>query len=235
VGKEMRVPTDYTCPFCHADRPLDDMSVANDTTRCRACGQALTFPLTGGTTTVSQDSRDIPPRHVRVEKSFNDETTITFRRLSPSLLFLIPFTAIWSGVTLWGSFAQQIRNGQFDLVQTLNGLPFIAGTVIMLGYIACVAFGKWVVKLNQGKGEVFVGVGRFGWKRHFSYQNTSVVCFVATGTKHWGKRQNGILVRTRENDFVFGTLIKDDVRRFIAATILQQARRLQASCHYAGV
>jgi hypothetical protein len=223
------MPSEYTCPFCGADNPLDDVSVASDITPCRDCGQALTFPLTDGTRSVSQNSLDIPPRHVRVEKGFNGETTITFHRLSPTLLFLIPFTAIWSGGSLWLKFAPQIRNGNFNLAETLSGLPFLLGTVILLAYVAGVAFGRWVVKLNQGDGEVFFGVGSLGWARHFSYRNTSVVRFIATSAKVWGKRQNGILVRTGEDNFVFGTTIKDDVRWFMAAIILQQVRQLKAS------
>jgi hypothetical protein len=217
---------DYSCPFCHAQISLDDMNVATDLALCRACGRTSAFSVVCGASEISQDCLDKPPRHIRVLRGFNDETTVTYRRISPFLLFLIPFMAIWSGVTLGGTFAKQIRDGAFNLAETLAGLPFLLGTVIMLIVVAYLTFGKWVVELNRGNGSVFVGVGPLGWTRRFSYNRATIVSLKMTDATVNNRPQKGILVRTDENDFVFGAFIKDDAKRFIAATIMRQVGQL---------
>jgi hypothetical protein len=220
------MPSDYSCPSCGANIPLDDVNVSKDVALCRACGQTTAFSVVSGTSELSLQALDEPPRGVRIETGFNNETTVVYHRLSPLLLFLIPFTALWSGGSMIGIYGSQIRDGKFDLGQSLFGIPFLLGTVVLLSVIAFLLFGKWVIKLDRGDGTVFVGVGPFGWTRRFSYNQTSVVSLTATTVTVNNRPQQGILVRTDERDFVFGALLKDDAKRFIAATILQQVGQL---------
>ena len=220
------MPSDYSCPSCGANIPLDDVNVSKDVALCRACGRTTSFSVLSGTGEISLQGLDEPPRGVRVETGFNEETTIVYRRLSPLLLFLIPFTAIWSGGSMIGIYGTQIRNGKFDLAQSLFGIPFLIGTLVLLSAIAFLLFGKWVIRLDRGDGTVFVGVGPFGWTRRFSYNQTSVVSLAATKITVNNRSQQGILVRTDEKDFLFGAVLRKDVRQFVAATILQHVAQL---------
>jgi hypothetical protein len=66
---------------------------------------------------------------VRVGQSLINGIEITYRRLSPVVLFLIPFTALWSGVSMWGIYGRQLVQGKFDPAHSLFGLPFLLGTM----------------------------------------------------------------------------------------------------------
>ena len=163
------------------------------------------------------------PRSVRVEQGFGDETSIVYRRLSPALLFLIPFTAFWSGFSMYGIYGKQIMAGKFNLHESLLGLPFLFGTIVLLSVITFLIFGKWAIKLGHGDGTVFVGVGFVGRTRRFSYNRNSTVSMTyATGVSSNGQRQPGILVHTDDQDFIFGAVLPANAKQFIAAAIAKQ-------------
>ena len=214
--------TDFLCPFCHARIPAEDVNVATDIALCRACGRTAAFSVVSGSEEVSLDCLNNPPRNVRMESDFGGPITITYRRISLALLFLVPFTAFWSGFSMYGIYGTQIIKGEFDLHKSLFGIPFLIGTVILLSIIVFLLLGKWVVTLDRGEGSVFVGVGPIGRTRRFTYNRDTTVSMRMTQVRVNQQPQKGILVRTDKQDFVFGTLIKEESKRFIAAAIMQQ-------------
>jgi hypothetical protein len=214
--------TECLCPYCREIIPLEDVNVATDIALCRACGRTSAFSMTCAEGDLANTSLDNPPRTIRVEEGFGGETTIVYHRLSPMLFFLVPFMALWSGASMIGIYGTQIKNGKFDLEQSLFGLPFAIGTVILLSVIAYLAFGRWAVTLNRGQGTVVVGVGPFVWTRTFSYNQTTIVSLKMTKVSVNDQPQAGVLVRTDDQDFLFGALIPEDAKRFIAAAILRE-------------
>ena len=56
-----------------------------------------------GAAEISMDCLDNPPRWIRVEPQFDEGVKIRYHRISPVLLFLIPFTAVWSGGSIEAS------------------------------------------------------------------------------------------------------------------------------------
>jgi hypothetical protein len=216
----------FMCPFCHACIPISDVNVATDIALCRTCGRTTTFSVASSASEISLDGPTEPPRGVRVEDGLFAGTRIIYHRISPTLWFLIPFTAFWSGFSMTGIYGSQIKDGKFDLEQSLFGIPFAIGTIVLLGSILYLMLGKWVVTLNRGEGTVFVGVGPLGWTRQFSYNRNTLVSLCMTNTKVNEQPQKGILVRTDEKDFVFGALVKDDAKRFIAAAIMQDVGKV---------
>jgi hypothetical protein len=220
----MMTQTTYACPACHAIIPIEDVNVAADIALCRACGKATPFSLLCGASQISTADLEMPPRGVKVERDFTEGIRIVYRRISPLLLFFIPFTAIWSGGSMWGIYINPLMKGEFNFRESLFGLPFLIGTVVLVGVIAFMMFGKWVVTLRKGEGTVFVGVGSLGWTRHFVYKPDSLVSLQRTNVEVNNVPQKGVAVRTDEQDFVFGSTLKDDVKRFIAAYITKAAR-----------
>jgi hypothetical protein len=212
----------FQCPFCESAIPMEDVNVATDLALCRSCGKTCAFSLIGGVSEISVDCLKTPPRWIKAEKDFQGEITIVYRKLSPVLFFLIPFTAFWSGFSMWGIYGQQFVKGKFDLGQSLFGIPFLLGSIVLLTIIAFLLFGKWVITLCKGEGAVFVGVGFIGWKRHFRYARDSVVSLQKTSVEINNVPQKGILVRTGEKDFVFGSLLKEEAKKYIASAIMME-------------
>ncbi len=215
---------DYRCPICRSSIPLDDINVATDIALCRSCGNTCPFSLISGTAEVSLEVLSRPPRGVRIEKEFPKPTVITYRRLSPALFFLVPFTAFWSGFSMVGIYGTQIKKGAFNLGETLFGIPFLIGTLVLLGAILFLLFGKWKISLEKGAGRVSVGVGPIGWKRRFSYSRDSLISLRTTDVRVNDVPQKGILVRNGNRDFVFGTMLKEEAKVYIAAAIMREAK-----------
>ena len=140
------------------------------------------------------------------------------------LLFLIPFTAFWSGLSMWGIYGSQIREGKFDLHRTLLGLPFLLGSVVLLCFIAFLLFGAWRITLAGGQGRVFAGVGALGWTRRFLYNRDTLVSLRMTSVRVNEVPQQGIQIRNPSGELVFGTMLTEEAKRFIAATIQRTVR-----------
>jgi hypothetical protein len=207
--------------LCRSVIAADDVNVATDIALCRACGKPSAFSVVSGLADISLESLNKPPRWIKVNRDPRGGKTIVYRRVSPALLFLIPFTALWSGLSMWFIYGAQFRKGQFDLAQSLFGLPFLIGTLILLTAITHLLFGRWEIALRSGAGTVFVGVGPLGWTRHFTYNRQSLVSLRTTNVSVNDVPQKGILVRTRETDFVFGATLHEEAKRFIAASIMK--------------
>ena len=213
----------YICPLCRSVIAADDVNVATDLALCRSCGRTSSFSMVSGASEISLDSLQKPPPSISIEEDFGGGRAIIYRKLSPALLFLIPFTALWSGFSMWGIYGSQFRKGEFDLGQSLFGLPFLLGTIVLLSTIMFLLFGRWVITLRKGTGTVFVGVGPVGWTRHFTYNRETLVSMRMTDVRVNEVSQKGILIRNGDTDFVFGTLLKDEAKQFIAAVIMKEA------------
>jgi hypothetical protein len=216
-------PATYLCPFCRTAIRMDDVNVATDLALCRACGKTSSFAMVAGGVQFSPDILRTPPRGIQVGTDFRGNPTISYRRLSPVLLFLIPFTLFWSGFSMWGIYGSQIRKGHFEWGPSLFGLPFLFGTVILVTVISFLLFGRWVVTLENGTGTVFAGIGKLGWRRTFTFNRTSTVCLRTTTVQKNGVPQQAICVRTGEKDFTFGTGLRREAQEYFAAAILQAA------------
>jgi hypothetical protein len=77
-------------------------------------------------------------------------------------LFVVPFTCVWSGMSMSGIYGTQIASGVFDPKMSLFGLPFLIGTCVLVGWCAMTIAGKITVTRNSDSLSVFTGVGRFG-------------------------------------------------------------------------
>jgi hypothetical protein len=64
---------------------------------------------------------------------------------------------------------------------------------------------------------VFFGVGPFGWTRRFAYTRNTVVSLRLTSVRVNGVPQQGIMVQTDRTELVFGSTMKEDAKKFIAA------------------
>ncbi|HMP77074.1 MAG TPA: hypothetical protein PKE12_12335 [Kiritimatiellia bacterium] len=213
------------CPLCHAAIALDDVNVATDIALCRACGKTFSFSLARGASELGAVDFETPPRGLRAGVNEEGGIELRYRRLSPALLFLIPFTAVWSGFSMWGIYGTQIARREFDLGQSLFGIPFLLGTIVLLGVIAFMLAGHWRVTLWKGGGTVFAGIGRLGWTRAFDYGPTSLVSLRVVPARGDSGPQTHIVVRTEGGDFAFGATIRDDAKRYIAAAIQREASR----------
>jgi hypothetical protein len=197
------------------------VNVAQDVALCRSCGKATPFSIVCGISEIDLGVLSSPQRGVQVSREADGSQKIVYRRFSPALLFLIPFTAFWSGLSIWGLYGSQIHEWKFDMEKSLMGLPFLLGTVVLLGVILFMIFGHWVITLNRGQGTVFVGVGPLGWTRKFTFNRDSIVSLKMTSIQRNDVPQKGIAVTSGEKEIVFGTTFSENAKKYIAAEIVK--------------
>jgi len=209
------------CPGCGHTIPLEDINVAKDLALCRSCGKTWTFSLVNATKELKNISPDNPPRGVRVETDYEGATKITYKRASPIAFFFVIFTAIWGGGSMFGIYGSQLRKGHFSLSESLFGLPFLAGTIILCSLTAFFLFGRWEVKVRGRDGSVFVGVGPLGWRRQFTCGPDTRVSLEMSSFRVNNQQQEAIILQQGVEKIIsFGAAISDrDVKLFIAAAL----------------
>jgi hypothetical protein len=163
-----------------------------------------------------------PPRGVTVSRSLISGIEIVYRRINPVAFFLVPFTALWSGFSLWGIYGSQWTSGKFDPVMSLAGLPFLIGTIFLLGMIVFLLFGSWRVHLGRGTVRFFTGVGPFGRRRKIAFGADTRVELPDAYVKVRRIPQQVITVTTGEQTVDFGAKMPHDVR-FYFAEVLREA------------
>ena len=159
----------YSCPECHADIPLADMNVAADVALCRACGtrsHIADLIEEGDEAEEMRRLSDPVPKHVEVVREMDDisgRVELRYRKFNAAVLFLIPFTLVWSGFSLGGIYGTQICKHAFDWKISLFGIPFLIGTFVLVGTICTMLFAKRRLVLERGRGTYSTktfGIGR---------------------------------------------------------------------------
>ncbi len=215
---------EYICPFCRSPIGMNDVNVSTDIALCRTCGKTSSFALVSGNASVSLEAIDRIPMHMQVARDPVLGKTITYRKKSAILLFLIPFTAFWSGMSMWGIYGTQLASGHFDLGKSLFGLPFLIGTVILVSVILFLLLGKWQIRLHRGEGEVFLGIGPLGWTRRFTYNRETRIALRNSSVRSNNTPLQAIVVQNGDDEFMFGATLTQEAKQFIAATLLQETQ-----------
>lgn len=180
----------YDCPKCGRRIGMEDINVSADILLCRACGETSRFSEIVDRERVDALEPDDaailsrpPPKHLKMlvdSESIEGRTTFVHRRFDRMVLFLIPFTAAWGGMSMFGIYGRQFLNHAFDLKLSLFGLPFLLVSIGLV--VSCVygLFGRQVLTLTRGKGRYWRGVGPVGWGRDFVFgRETRIDCGTA--------------------------------------------------------
>jgi hypothetical protein len=215
----------YACLTCGAAIPLEDINVAGDVALCRKCGGTSAFSLISAAPGTA-DGTGEPPRGVRIERDFmGGGVTLTYKRISPVVFFLIPFTAVWSGGSLGGIYGSQILKQTFDWKMSLFGLPFLIGTVVLLGVVLMALFGKRQLTLQRGNGTVFHGIGKIGRTQRFTYSREARVSLRNSRIQRNDVPYDEIAVINQGSTFGLFATMPDKPKRFIAGWLQREIAR----------
>jgi len=211
----------HHCKFCQAPIGIADVNVSTDIALCRACGRTMPFSEIASLPGIPDADLQAPPKGVRIEEDFAGARTVTYKKISPVVWFLIPFTALWSGGSLTAIFGKQLQRGTFDMQEAFFGLPFLFGTVVMVSLIVYFLFGNWRVRFAQGLCEVSTGVGPLRWTRRLPCDRTSRVSLQTTSVRVNNVPQQAICIDTNGKSLKFGTMIPQNPKTYIAAVTRQ--------------
>ena len=150
---------ELNCPDCGLPIQAADIAPAQGMAVCRFCEKP--FPLEACQTAVPFADRGIvpvtaPPKGVDFVETM-DGFRLSLSTRSCVGFFLVPFTLVWAGGSLGGIYGTQIAKGKFDLMMSLFGLPFLIGSIFLIGLTIMAVAGRTVVELTSGKFSVRTG------------------------------------------------------------------------------
>jgi len=209
----------HPCNFCSAPIALADINVAADIALCRNCGRSMPFSTLAGIPGENEVDMSQPPIGLRLEEDAFRGRVITYHRKSMIVLFLIPFTLIWSGGSMGMIYGSQIASGEFDPGLSLFGLPFLFGTVVLVSIILNALFGSTKVWFDRGVCHVFVGVGKVGWTRRHPCSRDTRVSVTMSNVRVNNMPKTGIEIRTGDKKLMFGTMWREDAKTFVATAL----------------
>jgi hypothetical protein len=145
---------------------------------------------------------------------------------SPTALFLIPFMLVWSGGSLGGIYGSQLLHGHFSAEQSLFGIPFLIGTLVFGSIAIMTVAGKCELTVHGDAAELFVGVGRLGWRRRFHWSEINTVGEVREAPVYgrWPGSQGVALVLEGSRRFKFGSGINEARRYFLLQTLRRKIK-----------
>jgi len=130
---------------------------------------------------------------------------------------------VWSGISLGGIYGKQISSGQFDPTSSLFGVPFLLGSVFLIGYCAMTTTGKVELSQRSGSLSVFTGVGRLGWTRYYLWSDFSSAREDSRNGFNWN-RQGVVIVLEGKRRAAFGTMLSEERRYFMLSALRQKLR-----------
>ena len=143
------------------------------------------------------------------------------------LFFLVPFAALWGGGSVGMIYLRPLLQGKGIPVQeALFGLPFLIGTLVLLGVIAFLIAGRWVIRCEDREGSVFLGVGTWGWTRRFPLEKGGTVTLEYRGASVNNRPVPAVVVRCGGKEVAFGAFLKDDAKRWLAARLAAYLRAI---------
>jgi hypothetical protein len=187
-----------TCPKCRHPFPADQINVQADTAYCPSCTEVfvLSDVLLEEADLVNGDPLR-PPRGVVFEE-YADGWRLTLSTRSCVALFLVPFATVWSGASVGGIYGSQIKAGDFNLLMSLFGLPFLIGSFFLWGITIMAVCGKETLTRRGGELWTFVGAGPFGRTRKAEWSEVR-------GVKvERGEQMRSLRLMTAQGDLPFG-------------------------------
>ena len=161
------------CPQCKQPVPSNQVNIVTDLAFCPHCNEGFKISEAVDLEAVSPDIVRNPPKGAWFRKEA-DKIVVGGSTRTPAAFLLVPFVVVWSGGSLGGIYGGQFIRGHFDPVMSLFGIPFVLGSVCLIGLTLMAIWGKVEVSIGRSS-NVFVGIGLLGWTRRFEWAEVNSI------------------------------------------------------------
>lgn len=141
-------------------------------------------------------------------------------------LFLVPFMCVWSGFSLGGIYGSQIAEGEFDLLRSLFGIPFLLGTILFGSMALMSCIGRMVIasdEMDHDAGTIFFGVGPIGLTKRFRWSEITGIDETLTNGRK--SRSPQITLYRDSGDINIGSMLTEKRRRYVLRALRQLVTR----------
>lgn len=212
------------CPSCNQLVDNVNINIQTDLSRCQHCNHI--FKISEVIYTLD-DTFDInsPPKGAWFVTT---DSTITLGATtrSSAAFFITPFTLLWSGFSLGGIYGSQILLGEFNIIFSILGIPFLLGSILLWLVTLMTIWGKVEISITENGGTIFTGIGKCGIKKHFSWQEISRITERPTMMNYPGKNGNAIQL-VGKNSISFGTGLIEYRKYYIMRAMQIIANRMK--------
>ena len=196
------------CPECKSEIATENLNVLTDVALCTTCQNVFIISENvQDSTTLGFDIND-SPKGTWLKNDFN-QTVLGASTRSPIAFFLVPFMLVWTGGSIGTVYGYQLINGEFDLQQSLFGIPFIIGAIIFWSLTLMTIWGKVEITLNNEGGKVFTGVGNIGLVKKFSWKEVQTINEQTTNFRYPGSQGNRLVMEGSKR-ITFGSSLKSE-------------------------
>ena len=205
------------CPKCNSDIQTENINIQTDMALCGNC--QYIFKISENIENSLDDGFNVNdcPRGTWIKTDFNN-TIIGATTRSSSAFFLVPFMLVWSGGSISGIYGSQIVRGEFDLVQSLLGIPFLIGSIVFWSFALMAIWGKVELTLNNQGGKIFTGIGNIGLNKSFLWSDISSLKEKQANFNYPGS-QGGRIVFEGKKRISFGSGLKEARRYYLFRAI----------------
>jgi len=236
-----------TCPKCKGVIRADDINVATDVAFCRGCNVSYALSeVAHGTGIDPNIDLSRPPKGAWQRASGLGTVIGASHRSLGGAFGLLAISLFWNGiVSVFVALALSstlallgVNRPSWFPAPVMNGgaigwgvtiflwlflTPFIAvGLAMVAAFFSCLA-GRTEVFIRDWQGEIFTGIGPFGWRRKFKTEN---VKNVRIEDKQWRdsdgdrRRSTHILIELTEGKpLKFGSSLSNERRQFMAGAV----------------
>lgn len=161
--------TNVPCPDCATPAAPEDLNIAKDIALCRACNKVFAISA------VVEEEEEVPhitetPKGAYYQDTINGWAVGATTR-SAAAFFFVPFTLVWAGGSMAGLYGSQLAQGKFNLMQSLFGIPFLIGSIVLVSLTLMAVCGRIDVCLRGDVLESFAGVAGIGWRRRMKWDD----------------------------------------------------------------
>lgn len=160
------------CPECQQPVPADQINMGTDLAYCPECDLGFSISETFDQRLSSEVLKNPPPG--AWFRRMPDHVIAGASTRSPVAIFLVPFMCVWLSGAIGGIYGSQLVSGNFNLQSSLFGIPFLIFGTAFLSIALMSVCGKVEVKIGK-ESFVFIGIGKLGWKRYFTWQSMTVI------------------------------------------------------------
>jgi hypothetical protein len=208
------------CPQCLTQIRKENINIATDLGQCQSCGHLFKVSENMQPTNIN-DGFDMnkPPKGAWVNKE-RGEIVVGVSTRSAMAFFLVPFMVVWSGGSIGGIYGTQIITGEFNLILSLFGIPFILASFLFWSLALMAIWGKVELTIDKRGGKIFTGIGKIGRTKTFSWAEVAVVKEnqVTTYRKRGSYQSTEILLEGATR-LSFGAGLSEDKRYYLLRTM----------------
>ena len=206
-----------TCPLCRNAIPADDFNVSTDVALCRRCDRTYSFADIASTSLAPTADLNHPPGGAWFDQ-YPGGFRIGATTRSWGALFLIPFTCVWSGGSMFGLYGTQILKHHFDWKMSLFGIPFFVGSCLLITLCAMALGGKVELTMRDDRLSIYSGIAFIGWTRHFRWSDFILVREQAYPNSGRGQRSPSLALEGKQK-VTFGSGLNDSRRYFVMSAL----------------